>query len=91
MHCWERCARSKRPSIRITFSIPGKIIPDGRFAIDTNLRFTPGDGLKLPFQPVLAFAAKDESFTRQPRAVQRVRRLPQGNAHHVPDLPGHGR
>jgi FAD/FMN-containing dehydrogenase/Fe-S oxidoreductase len=43
---------------------PGKIIPDGRFAIDTNLRLTPGRELKLPFTPVLAFAAKDGSFIR---------------------------
>ena len=40
---------------------PGKIIPDGRFNIDANLRATPG-GMRLPFQPVLAFAAKDGSF-----------------------------
>ncbi len=42
---------------------PGKIIPDGRFAIDTNLR-TAGGGLELPFEGVLAFAAKDGSFIR---------------------------
>jgi FAD/FMN-containing dehydrogenase/Fe-S oxidoreductase len=42
---------------------PGKVIPDGRFKIDTNLRtsFSPA-GVPLPFEPVLAFAAKDESF-----------------------------
>jgi len=39
---------------------PGKIIPDGRFRIDTLLRT--GADLKLPFDPVLAFAAKDGSF-----------------------------
>ena len=43
---------------------PGKIIPDGRFEIDDNLRLGPGYELKLPFSPVLAFAAKDGSFTR---------------------------
>ena len=43
---------------------PGKIIPDGRFKIDTNLRLGSGHELKLPFTPVLAFAAKDGSFTR---------------------------
>jgi FAD/FMN-containing dehydrogenase/Fe-S oxidoreductase len=43
---------------------PGKIIPDGRFEIDDNLRLGPGYELKLPFTPVLAFAAKDGSFTR---------------------------
>lgn len=43
---------------------PGKIIPDGRFKIDANLRLGAGHELKLPFTPVLAFAAKDGSFTR---------------------------
>src|SRR2546425_11538853 len=43
---------------------PGKVIPDGRFHIDDNLRLGPGYELKLPFTPVLAFAAKDGSFTR---------------------------
>ncbi|MEI6392815.1 MAG: FAD-linked oxidase C-terminal domain-containing protein [Verrucomicrobiota bacterium] len=43
---------------------PGKIVADGRFAIDTNLRLGGGYELKLPFTPVLAFAAKDGSFTR---------------------------
>lgn len=43
---------------------PGKIIPDGRFKIDTNLRMGVGYELKLPFEPVLAFAAKDGSFAR---------------------------
>lgn len=37
---------------------PGKIIPDGTYAIDSNLR----GPLSLPFEPVLAFAAKDRSF-----------------------------
>jgi len=43
---------------------PGKIIPDGRFEIDDNLRLRPGHELKLPFTPSLAFAAKDGSFVR---------------------------
>jgi FAD/FMN-containing dehydrogenase/Fe-S oxidoreductase len=43
---------------------PGKIIDDGRYKIDTNLRHSPGGSLKLPFEPVLAFAAKDGSFVR---------------------------
>ena len=43
---------------------PGKIVPDGRFKIDDNLRLGAGHELKLPFTPVLAFAAKDGSFTR---------------------------
>jgi FAD/FMN-containing dehydrogenase/Fe-S oxidoreductase len=43
---------------------PGKILPDGRYEIDDNLRLGPGYELKLPFAPVLAFAAKDGSFIR---------------------------
>src|SRR5271154_1686023 len=40
---------------------PGKIISDGRYKIDKFLR--PGtENLKLPFEPQLAFAARDESF-----------------------------
>jgi FAD/FMN-containing dehydrogenase/Fe-S oxidoreductase len=41
---------------------PGKVIPDGRYRIDTNLRMGGGYHLELPFTPVLAFAARDESF-----------------------------
>jgi FAD/FMN-containing dehydrogenase/Fe-S oxidoreductase len=43
---------------------PGKIVGDGRFHIDDNLRLGAGYAVKLPFEPVLAFAAKDGSFTR---------------------------
>ena len=43
---------------------PGKIVPDGRYKIDTELRLGAGHELKLPFSPVLAFAAKDGSFIR---------------------------
>ena len=43
---------------------PGKIVGDGRFHIDGNLRLGAGSALKLPFEPVLAFAAKDGSFIR---------------------------
>jgi Fe-S oxidoreductase len=43
---------------------PGKVVGDGRFHIDDNLRLGPGYEVKLPFTPVLAFAAKDGSFTR---------------------------
>ena len=43
---------------------PGKIVPDGRFKIDTELRQGAGRELTLPFTPVLAFAAKDGSFVR---------------------------
>ncbi|HHY84666.1 MAG TPA: FAD-binding protein [Verrucomicrobia bacterium] len=41
---------------------PGKIIPDGRYEIDSDLRRRPGHELDLPFEPVLAFALRDESF-----------------------------
>jgi FAD/FMN-containing dehydrogenase/Fe-S oxidoreductase len=40
---------------------PGKIIPDGRYHIDTHLRLG-GPAHQLPFQHVLAFADKDGSF-----------------------------
>jgi len=43
---------------------PGKIISDDRYWIDTNLRLGAGSALKLPFEPVLAFAGKDGSFVR---------------------------
>ena len=42
---------------------PGKIISDGRYKIDKHLRMGAGHSLKLPFEPVLAFSARDESFT----------------------------
>ena len=41
---------------------PGKLIGDGRYKLDTNLRRNFTEPLKLPFAPVLAFAAHDESF-----------------------------
>jgi FAD/FMN-containing dehydrogenase/Fe-S oxidoreductase len=41
---------------------PGKIISDGRFKIDNHLRVQSEARLTLPFEPVLAFAFKDESF-----------------------------
>ncbi|HMG05770.1 MAG TPA: FAD-linked oxidase C-terminal domain-containing protein, partial [Chthoniobacterales bacterium] len=41
---------------------PGKIISDGRFKIDNYLRVESETRLILPFEPVLAFAFKDESF-----------------------------
>jgi FAD/FMN-containing dehydrogenase/Fe-S oxidoreductase len=43
---------------------PGKIIPDGRYEIDENLRLSRRHEFKLPFEPALAFVAKDGSFTR---------------------------
>jgi FAD/FMN-containing dehydrogenase/Fe-S oxidoreductase len=42
---------------------PGKIISDGRYQIDKNLRQGAGYKLNLPFSPRLAFAARDGSFT----------------------------
>lgn len=41
---------------------PGKIIPDGRYSLDTNLRQGAGHAIALPFTPVLAYAARDESL-----------------------------
>jgi FAD/FMN-containing dehydrogenase/Fe-S oxidoreductase len=41
---------------------PGKIISDGRYQIDKHLRMGAGYKLNLPFEPRLAFAARDESF-----------------------------
>src|SRR4051812_24099942 len=42
---------------------PGKIFADGRHKIDSHLRENFPRPLELPFQPVLAFAFKDRSFT----------------------------
>lgn len=41
---------------------PGKIISDGRFKLDRDLRWGAGYHIELPFTPILAFAAKDHSF-----------------------------
>ena len=41
---------------------PGKIIGDGRYKIDSHLRMGPDKRILLPFEPQLAFAARDESF-----------------------------
>src|SRR3954470_3151424 len=41
---------------------PGKIFSDGRFKIDNPLRVESERTLRLPFEPTLAFAFKDESF-----------------------------
>jgi FAD/FMN-containing dehydrogenase/Fe-S oxidoreductase len=41
---------------------PGKILSDGRHKIDDHLRDNFSRPLKLPFEPVLAFAFKDGSF-----------------------------
>jgi len=42
---------------------PGKILDTGRFKCDRDLRLSEAE-LRLPFAPVLAFAAKDGSFVR---------------------------
>jgi Fe-S oxidoreductase len=42
---------------------PGKIIGDDRYQIDRHLRLGAGYALKLPFEPRLAFAARDGDFT----------------------------
>ena len=41
---------------------PGKIIGDGRYKIDSHLRMGADKRILLPFEPHLAFAARDESF-----------------------------
>jgi FAD/FMN-containing dehydrogenase/Fe-S oxidoreductase len=41
---------------------PGKIIGDARYRIDRHLRQGADRNLVLPFEPKLAFAARDESF-----------------------------
>src|SRR2546423_7572194 len=41
---------------------PGKIFDDGRFKIDNHLRVESETRLRLPFEPTLAFAFKDDSF-----------------------------
>ncbi len=41
---------------------PGKIITDGRFLMDRDLRIVPGQHLRFPSEPVLAFATRDGSF-----------------------------
>ena len=41
---------------------PGKIIGDGRYKIDKHLRQGADANLVYPFEPKLAFAARDESF-----------------------------
>ncbi len=43
---------------------PGKILDGAGYKLDTHLRLGAGYELKLPFAPVLAFAAKDGSFVR---------------------------
>ncbi len=42
---------------------PGKIIDTGEWRCDTRLRQGDGAAIPVPFEPVLAYAAKDKSFT----------------------------
>jgi FAD/FMN-containing dehydrogenase/Fe-S oxidoreductase len=41
---------------------PGKLIDDGRYRMDTRLRTPPGALSRVPFEPVIGFAAKDGGF-----------------------------
>jgi len=41
---------------------PGKIIPDGQYSVETNIRQGAGHEIKLPFKPKLGFIERDESF-----------------------------
>ena len=41
---------------------PGKIFASEGYGIDSHLRWGAGHAIELPFEPTLAFAAKDESF-----------------------------
>lgn len=41
---------------------PGKIFPEPRYRIDTNLRQAPGHEIPVPFEPVLKFSQRDDSF-----------------------------
>ncbi len=41
---------------------PGKILGDGDYAFDTNLRQGAGSSLKLPFAQVFGYIERDESF-----------------------------
>jgi len=68
---------------------PGKVVDDGRYRIDRDLRLGPGSELVLP-SPRPSARRPRPLLRRQPRAVQRLRRLPQGHAHHVPDFVATG-
>jgi FAD/FMN-containing dehydrogenase/Fe-S oxidoreductase len=41
---------------------PGKVFPSDLYRIDAHLRWGAGYAIPTPFDPMLAFAAKDESF-----------------------------
>mgnify|MGYP000586762035 CR=1 FL=1 len=58
----EACAEIKRVFDPQNLLNPGKIVPDGRFRVDTRLRTGWEAPLKVPFEPRLAFAVRDGSF-----------------------------
>ena len=70
---------------------PGKIIDDGRYRIDRDLRLGDGSDIALPFEQAFAWARAGRRLCRQPRAVQRLRWMPQGGANNVPDFFSHRR
>lgn len=41
---------------------PGKIISDGRYKLEGNLRYGAGHKIELPFTPVMGYVEKDGSF-----------------------------
>lgn len=41
---------------------PGKVLDDGTWRMDRHLRLGPGSEIRLPFEPILLFDAKDHSF-----------------------------
>ena len=63
---------------------PGKIIADGRFEMDSDLRAR--TELALPFEPVLAFSARDESFLGNLDQCNGCGVCLKANADDVPDL-----
>jgi FAD/FMN-containing dehydrogenase/Fe-S oxidoreductase len=41
---------------------PGKIVSDGRYAVDRDLRLGPGSDLALPFEQAFAWVGRDDGF-----------------------------
>ncbi len=68
---------------------PGKIIGDGRFKIDRNLRQGAENKLTLPFVPHLAFSARDESFAGNLEQCNGCGGCLKQTPDDVPDVPGH--
>ena len=69
-------ADQARPSTRTIFSIPGKIIADGRFKIDSHLRLGAGYSIETAVRAGAGVCGQGRLVRRQPRTVQRLRRLP---------------